>query len=137
MSMKSLVAREWEELLQLPKQMGEWIAHQIGKPAVDIKENHKKYVVLAEVPGFDKDQVQVQVRGGYLTITAKRSEEQEEKDDYRYLRQERSSTMVRTIPLPEDIEEEGITAEYKHGLLEISIPRTERGEPETIHIKVN
>lgn len=91
-------------------------------PAVDIQEEHDRYVVHAEIPGMKKDEIDVEFRDGYLTIRGEKKFEQEEKKKD-FHRIERSyGSFHRTFEIPEEISEESITGQYKNGVLEITLP---------------
>ena len=74
---------------------------------------------------MEKDNIELSVENGYITITGVRdSESREESDDGRFFRAERSyGKFHRSIPLPGEIKEEGISAEYKKGVLTIKMPK--------------
>jgi len=91
-------------------------------PAVDIQEEKDKYVVHAEIPGMKKDEIDVEFRDGYLMIRGEKKFEQEEKKKD-FHRIERSyGSFHRTFEIPEEINEEAITGQYKNGVLEITLP---------------
>ena len=90
----------------------------------DIRDTGKEYVLEAELPGYDKSDIGIDVRDGYLTISASHTEENDEKDKKgNYLRRERSfGSMTRTFDVSE-IEEEEIKASFNNGVLELILPK--------------
>lgn len=92
---------------------------------VDIKENKQEYQVKADLPGFNKEDLQVTYHDGLLKISAKRDQSSEEKDeDGHYIRQERStSSFVRRFML-KGVEEENIKASFENGVLHIILPKS-------------
>ena len=92
----------------------------------DIRDTGKEFVLEAELPGFDKSDIGIDVKDGYLTITASHSEENDEKDKKgNYLRRERSyGSMTRSFDVS-DIEENAITASFNNGVLELILPKKE------------
>lgn len=90
----------------------------------DIRDNGKEYILEAELPGFDKSDIGIDVENGYLTITANHTEEKDEKDKKgNYLRRERSyGTVSRSFDISE-IEESEISAKFNNGVLELVLPK--------------
>lgn len=100
-------------------------------PAIDVKEEEKQYVVMADLPGMSKDEVNVLVGDGVLDISAKRQQESEEEKEG-YVRKERGYySFHRRLALPEDAEEEGVDAKLEEGVLKLSIPKKKKEEKET------
>ncbi len=90
----------------------------------DIRDEGKEYVLEAELPGFDKSDIGIDVNDGYLTITASHSEEKDEKDKKgNYLRRERSYGSVSRSFDVSEIEEEAISAKFNNGVLELILPK--------------
>jgi HSP20 family protein len=105
-------------------------------PTVDITEDDNEYVIKAEIPEVDKKNVKVTVQEGMLTIQGERKQEKEEKGK-RFHRVERSyGTFVRSFALPEDTTGENIKAEFKEGMLNVHVPKSERTRPKAIEVKV-
>jgi len=104
-------------------------------PAVDISETDKEYRVSVELPGIEKDDIQVSIDQGRLTISGEKKEEQKEEKE-NFLRVERSyGTFTRTIPLPATVNEEAAEASFKDGVLTIRLPKTAEGRGKRIEIK--
>jgi HSP20 family protein len=105
-------------------------------PLVDIVEDDKEYLIKAEIPEIDKEQVKVSVQNGLLTLRGDRRMEKEEKGK-KYHRVERAyGSFVRTFSLPDDVDAAKVTAEFKEGLLKIHLPKTEKARPKAIEVKV-
>jgi HSP20 family protein len=105
-------------------------------PTVDISETDGEYVIKAELPEVKKEDVKVTVENGVLTLQGERRQEKEEKGK-RYHRIERSyGSFVRSFALPESVDEGGVKAEYKDGVLSLHIPKSERVKPKAIEVKV-
>lgn len=93
--------------------------------SVDVEERDEEFVVTADLPGFDKDDIDVQLADDTLEIHADHEEEHEEKTEGRYIRQERSRrSMSRSIRLPEAVDETEVTAKHKNGVLTVTLPKT-------------
>ena len=91
----------------------------------DIRENDNSYELDIDLPGFKKDEVQVELEDGYLTIKAEKGLDKDEKDDQgRYIRQERyAGACSRTFYVGEDVEPEDVTGKFENGILQLSIPK--------------
>jgi HSP20 family protein len=107
-------------------------------PAVNIVEQKDKYEVSLAAPGLKKDDFKIDVDGNMLTISSKKEEQKEEKDE-RCTRKEYSySSFSRSFNLPEEINQEKIAAKYEDGVLKISLPRREESNKISAkHINVN
>lgn len=105
-------------------------------PSVDIIEDEKEWLVKAELPEVKKEDVKVTVDDGVLTITGERKFEKEEKDK-KYHRLERSyGNFVRSFALPDGADGSKINAEFKDGVLNVHLPKTEKAKPKTVEVKV-
>lgn len=106
-------------------------------PLVDITEDDKEYLIKAELPEVKKEDVKVTVENGVLTITGERKFEKEEKGR-KYHRVERAyGTFVRSFTLPDDADANKVTAEFKDGVLKVSVIKSESAKPKQIEVKVN
>lgn len=104
-------------------------------PAVDIKEEDDRFLVLADIPGVDPDDIEVSMENGILSIKGERkSEHTEEKEGYKRI--ERSyGSFHRRFTLPESADPDGIAAKSKHGALEVIIPKREAETPRRISVE--
>lgn len=105
-------------------------------PSVDISENGGEYFIKAELPEVNKDDVKITLEDGVLTIQGERRQEKEEKGR-KYHRIERSyGTFVRSFTLPDSVDEGKVSAEFKDGILNLRLPKTEKAKPKAIEVKV-
>lgn len=105
-------------------------------PTVDISETESEYLIKAELPEVRKEDVTVTVENGVLTLQGERRQEKEEKGR-RFHRVERSyGSFVRSFTLPESVDEGGVKAEYKDGVLALHLPKSEKVKPKAIDVKV-
>ncbi len=116
--------------------------NSIWRPAVEIKQNDKNYTVKVQLPGVDKDDIEVEIDNDFMTITAEIQEEKEEKKEEekneRYHTSEfRYGKYKRTISFDQPIKTDESTAVYDKGILTIKIPKlqTENKTPKKIDIK--
>lgn len=95
--------------------------------STDIQEFSDKYELDLELPGFSKEDIQAELKNGYLSICASRTEDKEEKDsDGRYIRRERySGSYQRNFFVGKEITKEDIKARFENGILKLSIPKKE------------
>ena len=96
----------------------------------DIKDKGDRYVLEAELPGFDKQDISLDIDGGFLTLTAEHSSETEDNDsDGRYIRRERSYGSYRRSFDISNVNAEKIDAEYKNGVLTVALPKKQIAPP--------
>jgi len=106
-------------------------------PPVDIYETENDIVLKAELPGVDPKDVEVRVEDSTLYLKGERKFEKEVKDE-NYHRVERSyGSFARSFSLPNSINAEKVKAEYKDGLLTLTLPKREEAKPRTIKIDVS
>ena len=93
----------------------------------DVKEKDGNYEVAIDLPGFKKDEITAELKDGYLTISAAKGLDKDEKDkEGKYIRRERyAGACQRSYNVGEDITEEDIKAEFKHGILKLFVPKKE------------
>ena len=102
--------------------------HSKNLMKTDIKETDGGYELEMDLPGFTKDEVKVSLENGYLTISAAKGldQDEQEKKTGRYIRRERyAGACERTFYVGEDLTQEDIKGEFKHGILKLTIPKKE------------
>ena len=138
----------FEQIEQLQKDMnrffdfaGDFLPEKTGSqglwtPPIDVIEEKDKYIVKADIPGVVKEDIDVSVDHNVLTVSGKKSQEQKvEKEGY--LRSERYyGAFQRSISLPAEVDTGKVTAEYKNGTLELTVPKREDAKPKQIKIDV-
>ena len=106
----------------------------------DIKEQDNGYELVIDLPGFKKDEVSASLENGYLTISAAKGLDEEDKDKKsgKYIRKERySGACSRSFYVGENMKEEDIKAKYQDGILKLSVPKKEQKKVETTkHIAI-
>jgi HSP20 family protein len=107
-------------------------------PAVDIIEDEKEFLIKADLPEVGKDEVKVIFDHGMLTISGERNfEHEEESEDRKYHRIERTyGSFQRSFRLPEIVDAEALTADFKEGVLVVHLPKREDLKPKHIRVKV-
>jgi HSP20 family protein len=95
---------------------------------VDVKEDDKSYTVRADVPGVKKEDIQVDIDGNVVSLRAEAKQEKEEKKGEKTIYSERSYGMVsRSFSLPDEVDAKGAKAEYKDGVLNLTLPKKANG----------
>ena len=98
----------------------------------DVKEKDNTYEVAIDLPGFKKDEIQIELKDGYLTVSAEKGLDKDEEDKKgKYIRKERyAGALSRTFYLGEEIREDEIKAKFENGILSVSIPKEEEKKVE-------
>jgi HSP20 family protein len=106
-------------------------------PSVDIAETAEAFEIKAELPDVKKEDVKVSVEDGELRISGERKREKEEKGK-KFHRIERSyGSFLRSFALPPNVDDTKLAAEYKDGVLNVRLPKTEQAKPKAIAVKVS
>ena len=119
---RSMMEPMWSAMDEFFRMAPGW---SFNPPAVDIEETDDAYIVTAEVPGFDKKDIEVELHNDVLVIRGKRERE----EGRRFLRRERtwsSTQFQRMLQLPGPVDPHGVTAEFSRGELVITLPKVER-----------
>ena len=106
----------------------------------DIKVKGDKYIIEMDLPGYEKENINIELKDGYLTVSAKIEKENNSEEDERYVHKERFyGECSRNFMVADDITEEDIVAEFKNGILKITIPKKdnkkELPQPKKIEIQ--
>lgn len=104
------------------------------RPSVDIYEKEDRLCIEAELPGFDKENIKVDVNGRLLTIGGERVSNEEVKDENKYRRERHYGSFERSFKLPFEVNEEQISATYKDGILTLLVEKPEEQKPKQITI---
>ena len=99
----------------------------------DIKESDSGYEMIIDLPGFKKEEVNVSLENGYLTISAETSQDSDEKDEKtgRYIRRERYyGSCSRSFYVGRDVKQEDVKARFEDGVLKLTIPKMDAKKPE-------
>jgi len=105
-------------------------------PSVDISETDTEYLIKAELPEVKKEDVKVTLQDGVLMIQGERQQEKEEKGK-KFHRVERSyGSFVRSFTLPDYVDNTNVKAEFKEGILNLHLPKSERAKPKAIEVRV-
>jgi HSP20 family protein len=109
--------------------MKKWGDGNVFTPAIDIKEEENKLLVTTDLPGINKEDIEINLKEDMLEISAKTGKEKETEEEG-YIRKEREYThFYRAVRLPSSVKEEGSTAKIENGVLTITLPKIKREEP--------
>jgi HSP20 family protein len=106
-------------------------------PAVDVQEKDDEYLMEVELPGLTDKDIELNVEDNVLTLSSKKEESKEEKKNGYLIRERRNHEFARTFILPAEVDREKIKAEFKNGLLMVSIPKKAEAKPRRIDVKSN
>ena len=101
--------------------------HARNMMKTDVRETEKTYELDIDLPGFKKDEIQIELKDGYLTVSAEKGLDKDEEDKKgHYIRQERySGAMSRTFYVGDNVKEEDIKAKFENGTLRLFVPKKE------------
>ena len=104
-------------------------------PAVDVKEENERFLICADIPGVDPNDIEVTMENGVLTIKGERKFESKDENGNGFSRVERAhGTFYRRFSLPDTADAEKIAASGKHGVLEVVIPKKAAVQPKRIEV---
>ena len=113
--------------------------HAKNMMKTDVKETDQGYGVAIDLPGFKKDEIKLELNDGYLTISAEKGLDKDEKDkENRYIRRERyAGSMSRSFYVGESLTEQDIHAKYENGILTLDVPKEDKkAVPEKRYIAI-
>jgi HSP20 family protein len=105
-------------------------------PVVDITETDEEYLIKAEIPEVKKEDVKVSVENGVLTMQGERKQEKEEKGKKFHRVERYYGSFLRTFTVPDNVDDAKVRAEFKDGVLNVHLPKTEKAKPKAIDVKV-
>jgi HSP20 family protein len=126
---------EWERAFLAPRTFAADLARQ---PLIDLADNGKEYLLRAEIPGIDKEDLNIEVGENEIEISGETKAEEKEEDKERgYLRRERRySRFYRTLPLPDSVIADKVEAELKDGVLTVRLPKAAPPEKKAKKVQV-
>ncbi len=115
-----------------------WAGYGAGwHPRVDVTETEHDFTVHAELPGLRKEDIQVTLEDNLLTIAGERKREDEQKDEQFYRRERAYGTFKRSFGLGTEVDADKIAANYKDGILTLTLPKSEAAKPRQIDVSVS
>ncbi len=108
-----------------------------GTPALDLYEDKDNFTVTAELPGLKREDIEVSLHEGALSISGERKSEEKFEDAETYRSERFFGKFHRVVTLPKAVQGDKITAQYKDGILTVTLPKAEEAKPKQITVKVN
>jgi HSP20 family protein len=130
--------REIAHLLEWrPKVWSDWGMSEMRFPAVDVEDKGNAIVVKAEVPGIEPNEMDVELHENHLVIRGEKREEKEEKDEEKkyYYKERTFGSFYRVVALGQEVDPEKVKAEYKDGVLTVTLEKTETRKARKINIR--
>lgn len=136
----------WEpfrELASLQTEMGRWMnglleghgrTTQNWVPALDVWETDSDVVYAFDLPGIPESDIAIEVKDDTLTVSAERDRTEDSSENGFYRFERRYGTFARAVGLPQDVDQDQITARYENGVLEIRVPKPAQAQPRKIEL---
>jgi HSP20 family protein len=121
----------WTELARTSQLLSGW------SPALDVHEDKDNFVVQAELPGMKREDIDVSLQDGALSISGERKVEKKYEEAEIYRTERFFGKFQRTVTLPTPVAADKVKAQYKDGVLTITLPKTEAAKPKQIDVNVN
>jgi len=122
-----------ESAFEIPKLFsdGSW------RPSVDVSEDKRHITVRAEIPGVDKDDIDLSLNGRILTICGEKKQKKEASDEHYHRVESAFGFCKRTIELPADVDASEVDAKYKSGILKIKLKKTKMAETKKVKVRTS
>jgi HSP20 family protein len=105
-------------------------------PLINVEETDNEYVISAEIPGVKKEDLNVSFENNVIHISAEKKAEKDKKENNYHYGERSYGKFYRSIPVPSSVKIDEINAEYKDGVLNISVQKTEEAKPKSINVKI-
>ena len=106
-------------------------------PAIDFYEEEEEFVIKADVPGMDKEDIEINLSGETLTIKGDKKKEEEVKEEGYWCRERSYGSFARSIEVPAGVKSDQVKATFKDGVLEIRLPKAEEAKKKTVTVKID
>jgi HSP20 family protein len=104
-------------------------------PPLDVEETDKQVIVRAEIPGVKADELELSIRDGALVISGEKKESEEKNEKGYFYQERRFGSFRREVPLPSAVDAENVEAEYKDGVLHVTLQKSQEALPKRIPVK--
>ena len=136
----------WRAMTELQNEMERWFGNSMTafpelsngfdfSPTADFQETNKEYSLKLDIPGIKKEDVKIEVENNTLTVSGERRDEREEKDAKRHITESYYGSFMRSFTLPQVIDQSKVNAQYKDGILKITVPKTTPFTAKTVAIQ--
>ncbi|HXV84367.1 MAG TPA: Hsp20/alpha crystallin family protein [Candidatus Binatia bacterium] len=106
-------------------------------PVVDVYEEKDEIVVKAELPGLEKNDIQVSISDSQMTLKGEKKKEEKTEGENYYKRERSYGAFLRSVELPTDVQADKVKASFKNGVLEVRLPKSEEAKTKTIKVKID
>jgi len=120
--------------LEAFREIGPMMMERAFAPRFDVKETRDAYVFTADMPGVRDDDLEISVTGNHLTISGRREEEERQEDEQYYAYERSFGTFTRNFSLPEGADPDRVNAEFKNGVLRVSVGKRPEVQPRRVSI---
>ncbi len=110
---------------------------EMWNPSLDLSETDKEILITMDAPGMKPEEIEIEVSGGTARIHGEHKEEKEEKGRTFHRMERRTGSFARIVELPCDVKEDTVAAEYKDGVLRVTLPKSEAAKPHKVTVKAN
>ena len=107
----------------------------VWKPRMDVKETKDAYELMADLPGLSKKDINISLNDDVLTVKGERKSEEKKEEEGRYYAERNFGSFSRSFKLPNKVDSEKIKAEYKNGVLRLTLPKAEEAKPHEIAVQ--
>ena len=121
----------WFDDFDMPTLFGE---ERTWAPSIDVSETEDSLVVKAEMPGMNKEDIDITLSNGILTLSGEKKEEREDKQENYHVKESRHGSFRRSFRVPADVEADKIEATYTDGVLRLTVPKSEGAKAKKIAI---
>lgn len=105
-------------------------------PSLEVKEDENQFLVHLDIPGMERKDLDISVTGNILTIKGERKEEESKKGKGYFYSERRYGSFQRSVELPVEVDSDKVAAAYKDGVLELTLPKSEKAKPKQIKVDV-
>lgn len=106
-------------------------------PALDVHDEKEAFIVTLEAPGLKKEDFEISYHDGVLSLAGERKQESEAKERSYFRRERLFGRFTRSVSLPADVKADAITANYKDGILTVTLPKAEEAKPKQIEVNID
>jgi HSP20 family protein len=105
-------------------------------PNLEVKEDENQYILHLDVPGMERKDLDISVVGNTLTVKGERKTEEHKKEKGYFYSERQYGSFQRSVELPTEVESDKVAANYKDGVLELTLPKSEKAKPKQIKVDV-
>jgi HSP20 family protein len=134
-SLRDEIDRLFESPLAELGRASQWLSG--WTPALDVYEDKENFIVKAELPGMKKEDIEVSLHDGALSISGERKSEENHEDSEVYRAERFFGRFQRAVVLPAPVAADKIRAQYKDGILTVTLPKTEEAKPKKIDVNIS